>query len=294
MRQRVYLAIDCFGWAFDNIAQQLKKNLSDEFEFVIVTYPELIQSGGECDCVVAFWWNSLPALMQRVKAKSFVLCLYDHVSWAPVDCSLKLAKLLGDPRVNRAIVSNNKFNLNHFAERPPVWVCQDGVDTSLFVHNELPKTFLAGWCGNTQGVKNPNTQDLKGLKIITEACNKAGVPLVIQNSSQGHIPHDRMVDWYKGISVYMCASSCEGTPNPVLEAMACGRPVISTDVGIVDQLIPAYASTGIIVNRSVDDFVLALEEMKLLDLRRMGYRAREISLKHDWKIRCEDWRMALR
>ena len=45
-----------------------------------------------------------------------------------------------------------------------------------------------------------------------------------------------MPEYYNGIDIYVCTSRTEGTPNTVLEAMACGVPVISTDVGIVPEV----------------------------------------------------------
>ena len=50
---------------------------------------------------------------------------------------------------------------------------------------------------------------------------------------EGYIPHDKRPDYYNSIDLYICASKNEGTPNPVLESMATGVPIISTDVGIV-------------------------------------------------------------
>ncbi|WZB73295.1 glycosyltransferase family 4 protein [Achromobacter xylosoxidans] len=44
-----------------------------------------------------------------------------------------------------------------------------------------------------------------------------------------------MPAYYNSLDLYVCPSAIEGTPNPVLEAMACGVPVISTDVGIVPK-----------------------------------------------------------
>ena len=46
-----------------------------------------------------------------------------------------------------------------------------------------------------------------------------------------------MPEYYSNIDVCVCASIHEGTPLPILEAMSCGVPIISTDVGIVSEAI---------------------------------------------------------
>ena len=46
-----------------------------------------------------------------------------------------------------------------------------------------------------------------------------------------------MVEFYHSLDVYVCASRSEGTPNPCLEAAACGLPVITTAVGNMPELI---------------------------------------------------------
>ena len=45
-----------------------------------------------------------------------------------------------------------------------------------------------------------------------------------------------MVNYYHGIDVLVCLSIADGTPNPILEASACQRTWVSTDVGLVGSI----------------------------------------------------------
>ncbi|WP_312583940.1 glycosyltransferase, partial [Staphylococcus aureus] len=71
----------------------------------------------------------------------------------------------------------------------------------------------------------------------------------------GFIPHDEMVKYYSQIDVYVCPSKIEGTPNPVLESMACGVPVISTDVGVVKDAFGEMQKEWILPVRSKDTLI---------------------------------------
>ena len=66
----------------------------------------------------------------------------------------------------------------------------------------------------------------------------------------GPQPPTRVAEWLSAADVFVLASDYEGCPNVVLEALACGRPVVATRVGNVDRLVPGHA--GILVD-SVED-----------------------------------------
>jgi glycosyltransferase involved in cell wall biosynthesis len=93
-----------------------------------------------------------------------------------------------------------------------------------------------GWVGNTE----PGLfAEIKGLEQIKKAC--AGMKNIRfayhDRREHGLLTHSEMPNFYKMFDCIVCFSASECTPNPVLEANSSGRPWISTDVGIVAELL---------------------------------------------------------
>ncbi|MGJ8581268.1 MAG: glycosyltransferase, partial [Psychromonas sp.] len=51
--------------------------------------------------------------------------------------------------------------------------------------------------------------------------------------------------WYKSATLFVLSSDCEGFGNVIVEALACGVPVISTDCGPVHEILTGELSQGL-------------------------------------------------
>ena len=110
------------------------------------------------------------------------------------------------------------------------------------------------------------------------------------------IPHSEMYKIYQDMDVFLIASLEDGTPNPGLEAAACGRPIISNRIGNMPELIEDGVN-GFLVERKIEAYV---EKIQWLQNNRdkmivMGQKAREaIEKQWTWKIQAENYRKMFR
>jgi teichuronic acid biosynthesis glycosyltransferase TuaC len=65
--------------------------------------------------------------------------------------------------------------------------------------------------------------------------------------------------WYSAADLFVLATAHEGCPNVVLEALACGTPVVATPVGNIPELL-AGPDSGIVVERTVEAIAAGLDQ----------------------------------
>jgi glycosyltransferase involved in cell wall biosynthesis len=154
----------------------------------------------------------------------------------------------------------------------PLAVLPDGVDPGRFRPvgldrlGETGRPLRVGWVGNSNWGDDPK-RDPKGLHSIlnpaVERLRTEGFEIDqhYADSTVQRRSRDEMVTYYGEIDVLVCSSEIEGTPNPVLEAMASGVPVVSTRVGIVPDVLGPKQAEFILPERAVAPMADALRRL---------------------------------
>jgi glycosyltransferase involved in cell wall biosynthesis/GT2 family glycosyltransferase len=323
----VALVLDTYNWAFGNIARQLEKNLSNRFRFnlipmdVIDNIIQVLLIAKDSQVVHFFWrehlalldtpyyrsyaehlTGSYQAFVERyIAPKKFSTSVYDHLLLKPEEIQARIP--LYTSQVAGYTVSSQKlaeiYTAIPFYPRP--WaVIEDGVDLNVFKPKALERLahvptrdLVIGWVGNSAWASE--LEDFKGVHTILKPAIEgviskgAQVRPFLADRQERFIPHEQMPDYYSQIDVLVCTSKIEGTPNPVLEAMACGVPVISTDVGIVPQAFGPLQKQFILKERSssaLEDAIMTLRTnpQVLVDLSQENLRQIQA---WDWPIKAK-------
>lgn len=300
-RQRIALVIDRPNWALDHVADQIIRNLSDEFDFIriygsdIDNFVDVLMVAEKCNLIHVLWRGHMASFSgeycqnrirnlgmtpeefigRYVSGKVISTEIYDHLLLDGAEAELT-SNLFADPDsicTNYAVSSKKLWEI--YGRLPglrlrPQAICPDGVDLELFRPCNIERfqsidnrTVKFGWVGNSKWI----TGDLKGINtVIRPAIDELqaegyDIELIASDRQDKLIPHDEMPGFYAQIDCYICASTCEGTPNPVLEAMACGVPVISTDVGLIPEVFGSQQSHYILKERSVVCLKEKIQEM---------------------------------
>lgn len=194
---------------------------------------------GEFDAVV---FNDPPdyglALRSRARVKAFyILCLDDR------ERLRKFSPKMFWPRKGRIMALKRALSLPFLKIANATWMQlylsrELGVDAELLIGGVNRKVFRPVTIGRSAGVFrvlcSGDPRERKGTDTIRAAIEivrrrHPSVELVTYHGKG--IPQERMAEAYCSADLFVDAQWYAGWNNPVAEAMACGVPVVCTDIG---------------------------------------------------------------
>lgn len=136
-----------------------------------------------------------------------------------------------------------------------VFYVPNGVDENLFIEKKPVMQGrdepIIGHVGKKGKMKNQQA-------ILEPAIKKANADYRPHyNDYTNKVPHDKMVDIHNEYDVFIAASDEDGTPNGMLEAAACGRPIIINNIGNAPEFV-TNGYNGFVVEKKVDAYVEAI------------------------------------
>lgn len=170
------------------------------------------------------------------------------------------------------------------AERSKLVVLRNGVDTQRFRPVPMADARVElGWPDEPTLLSVGNLVESKGHHIAIELLTRSpGFRLSIVGHGPereslerlarrlgvtgrvmfaGQVAQERLPIYYSAADILILASSREGWPNVLLESMACGTPVLSTNVGGIPEILTVPTVGRLTADRSAVGFSALLEDL---------------------------------
>lgn len=275
----------------------LAEELGTDFRVLETTRPVVGQDIPDGDAVIATWWETAEwvAKLPDSKGRKFYL-LQDY----EVFPGLPYERVIGTYTLELTMISVSEYirsEVRKIVPDAPVVVIGNSVDLRLFFTGKrsLSKNGTIGFLYSTAQRKNV------GLAIEIVCRLQAIRPTVrviafgVSPPSDPHLlpdwiefvenpPQQRIADLYAACDAWLFTSEKEGFGLPILEAFACGTPVLATRAGAAPELIDG--TNGRLLDQTPDAFVTAileLLEMQPEDWDAMSNAARATAHKWTWQ-----------
>lgn len=316
--KKICLVCDVPNWAFDIIAKKIAFELKDDFEIDIKYFDvresaenffEFLEDIKEYD-MIHFFWRKILLQMESEIFKNKVTQKYGDYEYYVENISHKISTgvydflFLKNEEIESFKNVFNKYSKNYYViskklfekyskievYKKPYGIVHDVCNTSKMIPQNLERfddcnrSLVVGWVGNS-AIKYDGV-DLKGfhslIKPVIQELIEEGYDIkehYADRNLKWRTPEE-MPAYYNEIDVCLCTSIMEGTPLPILEAMSCGIPIISTDVGVVPEALGEKQSAYIIGDREYgknDEKIRNVLKEKLIEIYQNRKILKELS-----------------
>ncbi|MGD9898689.1 MAG: glycosyltransferase family 4 protein [Calditrichaceae bacterium] len=269
MTKKVLLLPDHPNWALDKNARDLVKYNRSSLKLDICYFEDFIKDASryysEYDLLFPMYKGSFFSMLdKKIPTDKVITGIRSYHRWdkkqtqppgynakPPQDIIRRLRKAL--------LVNTNSKKLWYiFSQHLRVIHTKYTCDLELFYPDKIKKNhnkLVVGWTGSL--TNHPGKRGF--YEFIKPACESIPeIELKVQSKEDNFITDDNLMrDFYNSVDLYITASRSESGPRPVIEAAACGTPVLSTDVGIVPELIEEGVN-GFVVDRNINAFISKL------------------------------------
>jgi hypothetical protein len=248
-RPSVLLMPDKRGWIFDSVAQSLARLLGDEFDFSIhYAQDRKAFDASAFDLTYFFFWGEPLYREMNIPYHRLVKHVASHrweddPRYGPHSAQGFVETYLHDAGAVHC-TSRRLYDLIA-PHHPNVHCLANGIDPRRFYRKRRRHgPLVVGWAGNASDAVKETAS------VLQPACEGA----FDLRMAGGKVPAAHMNTFYNSLDVIAVTSRHEGHPMPLLEGMAAGCFPVTTDVGIVPEVIRHGENGYIVEERSADAF----------------------------------------
>ena len=269
-KPKVAFVYDIKNWAFYIMSHNIKSKLYKKFDIDVVQFDEQLDIE-KYDAIICFSPSVLPISINNYD--SIICGISSHKSKENLE-KLKKFKFVfaNDKKIYDEIENDKKFYI------------ENGVNTEFFqIEIKKSEKIRIGSIGSKKWATH------KGKYRINEICLRLGDDFenksIYIDTTKDIMSQRDIKKYYSSIDVFVISSISETGPNPLLEAMSCGIPVVSNKVGLAPIIIKSGID-GILID-DINDIDSYVESIKNLKNNRNLYN--KISKKSKDKIKSWDW-----
>jgi glycosyltransferase involved in cell wall biosynthesis len=250
----------------------------------------------DANIIVATWWETAPwvsELSSRKGRKFYFLQDYEVFPNMPTEkviatYSLPLRKIAVSAYIQRQVTKQvpdseiavipNAVDVEHFKAAPRQ---KNPTFTLGFLYTETARKNVSFAVEVAEAARSR----IPNIRVLAFGAQEIADYLPIPNWVEYHKTpiESEIPGLYAKCDLWLFTSSEEGFGLPILEAMACGTPVLATNAGAAENLI--NGSNGFLLDAKVDMFVdqiVRIKEAKPSEWREMSEAARMTATDYTW------------
>jgi glycosyltransferase involved in cell wall biosynthesis len=264
----------------------------------------------------AFFWAEAVCLLLRMLGKPRILTL--HGGNLPAFASRRPRRVRALLHSSAAVTTPSRFLLEAMSEYHPALILQPNpIDVSRYQFRirQKPKPELI-WLRAFHEIYNPSlaprvvallAEEFPNVRLTMIGPDKGdgSFPAVIKHAAElgvahrisfsGKVPKPDIPDWLAKADIFINTTNVDNTPVSVLEAMAAGTCIVSTNVGGIPYLLRNEKEALLVPPNNEIAMAAAIKRYLCEEglAERLSKNARRVAEEFDWATVLLNWKKLL-